>query len=179
MNERLRALRLLVMDVDGTLTDGSVYFDDAGREMKRFHIHDGLGIVLARHGNLQIGWITGRNSPITERRARELGVSLLMQGVHYKAAALREMILRAGVALHEVAFLGDDLNDIPAMRIAGAICAPANAAPEVRALAHYVAPRNGGEGAARDTIEAILRAKGTYAAAVDAYLSSLSAEVGD
>jgi len=167
-------IKLLLMDVDGTLTDGSVYFDDAGKEMKRFNIHDGLGIVLARQVNLQIGWITGRKSTIVERRARELGVSLLRQGVRDKATAFVELTLRAGVLPEEVAFLGDDLNDIPAMHLAGAVCAPSNAVAEVRALAHYIAPHAGGDGAARDTIEAILRARGDYDAALSAYLLSLS-----
>ena len=167
-------IKLLLMDVDGTLTDGSVYFDDAGKEMKRFNIHDGLGIVLARQVNLQIGWITGRKSTIVERRARELGVPLLRQGARDKATAFVELTLRAGVLPEEVAFLGDDLNDIPAMHLAGAVCAPSNAVAEVRALAHYIAPHAGGDGAARDTIEAILHARGDYDAALGAYLLSLS-----
>ena len=174
-NAALPLVKLLVMDVDGTLTDGGVYFDADGGEMKRFNIHDGLGIVLARHADLQMGWITGRTSPIVERRARELGVTLLAQGVRDKAAALTAMALRAVVPLAETAFFGDDLNDIPAMRVAGTVLCPADAAPEVRALAHYITPRSGGDGAGRDAIEILLRARGDYETAVDAYLASLTA----
>lgn len=171
----LSRVRLLAMDVDGTLTDGGVFFDDAGRETKRFHIHDGLGIVLAGFVGLQIAWITGRTSPVVERRARELGVAHLLQGVRDKAAALTELAVRLGVAPDAVAYFGDDLNDLPALRAAGVALAPANAVDEVKAVAHLVTPRPGGYGAARDAIEAILRARGDYAAAVSAYQLSLAA----
>lgn len=172
---RLSRIRLLALDVDGTLTDGGVIYDDAGRELKRFHIHDGLGIVLARFVGLQIAWITGRLSPAVERRARELNVDLLAQGIRDKAVALAEIGFHAHVAPDEIAFMGDDLNDILALRVAGAALAPANAVPEVKAIAHVVTPRAGGDGAVRDAIEIILRARGDYDTAVSAYLLSLSA----
>lgn len=174
---RLSRVTVLGCDVDGTLTDGSVTFDDSGRELKSFHIQDGLGIVLASFVGLRVAWITGRNSPIVERRARELGVSLLLQGVRDKAAALAQLTLRLGVTPEQVAFIGDDLNDLPALRAAGVALAPANAVPEVRAAAHYVTPRAGGHGAVRDAVESILRARGDYDAALSAYLLSLSAPV--
>jgi 3-deoxy-D-manno-octulosonate 8-phosphate phosphatase (KDO 8-P phosphatase) len=172
---KLASVRLLGLDVDGTLTDGGVFYDANGNELKRFHIHDGLGIVLAGFVGLKVAWITGRTSPMVERRARELGVSLLFQGVRDKAVALEETAVRLQLAPHEVAFMGDDLNDIPALRWAGAALAPANAVPEVREMAHYITPRVGGEGAVRDGIEAILRARGDYDAALHAYLLSLAA----
>ncbi len=168
-------IRLLAMDVDGTLTDGGVVYDDAGRESKRFHIHDGLGIVMAGFVGLQIAWLTGRSSPAVERRARELGVAHLLQGVRDKGRALLELAFRLGVAPDEVAYLGDDLNDLPALRAAAVAIAPAHAVPEVKAVAHVVTARAGGDGAARDAIEAILRARGDYNAALGAYLLSLSA----
>jgi len=171
---RLARIKLLALDVDGTLTDGAVIFDDAGRELKRFHIHDGLGIVLAGFVGLKIAWITGRTSPLVERRARELGVSPLVQGVRDKAASLAETAFRAGVAPDEVAFMGDDLNDLAALRWAAVAFAPSNAVTEVRTIAAIVTPRAGGEGAARDAIEMILRARGDYDAAVGAYLLSLT-----
>lgn len=171
---QLTRIRLLALDVDGTLTDGGVFYDDAGRELKRFHIHDGLGIVLARFVGLQIAWITGRRSEVVERRARELGVDLLAQGVRDKAVALAEIGFHAHVAPNEIAFMGDDLNDLLALRVAGAALAPANAVPEVKAVAHVVTPRAGGDGAVRDAVEIILRSRGDYDAAVNAYLLSLS-----
>lgn len=170
----LSRIRLLALDVDGTLTDGGVFYDDAGREMKRFHIHDGLGIVLAGFVGLGIAWMTGRTSPLVERRARELGVTDLLQGVRDKARALDDLALRRGLALDEIAFMGDDLNDLGALRRAGFALAPANAVPEVRAAAHLVTPRAGGDGAVRDAIEAILHARGDWSFACDAYLLSLS-----
>lgn len=170
----LSKIRLLALDVDGTLTDGGVYYDDSGVEAKRFHIHDGLGIVLAGFVGLQIAWLTGRTSPLVERRARELGVAHLLQAVRDKAAALTDLAFRLGVSPDEVAYLGDDLNDLPALRAAAVALAPANAAAEVKAVAHVVTARAGGQGAVRDAIEAILRARGDYAFAVEAYLLSLS-----
>lgn len=175
---RLARIRLLAMDVDGTLTDGGVFFGDDGREWKRFHIHDGLGIVLASFVGLQIAWLTGRSSPLVERRARELGVTQLRQGVRDKAQTLAELAFRLQVAPDAVAFLGDDLNDLPALRAAGTAIAPANAVAEVKAAAHLVTSRAGGQGAVRDAIEAILRARGDYDAALGAYLVSLSAAAG-
>jgi 3-deoxy-D-manno-octulosonate 8-phosphate phosphatase (KDO 8-P phosphatase) len=173
---RLARVRLLVMDVDGTLTDGGVFYDDAGREMKRFHIHDGLGIVLARFGGLDVAWMTGRASPLVERRARELGVAALLQGVRDKAASLRDLAASRGLPLDAAGFLGDDLNDLPALRLAGAALAPADADPRVRAEAHLVTDRPGGHGAAREAVEAVLRARGGLDDSVSAYLASLSAE---
>lgn len=172
---RLARIRLLALDVDGTLTNGAVFYDDAGQELKRFHIHDGLGIVLAGFVGLQIAWITGRKSLIVERRARELGVARLAQGVRDKAAALTEIGFQAGVAPDEIAFMGDDLNDLPALRVAAAALAPANAVSEVKAVAHMVTRCAGGDGAVREAIERILRARGDYDAALGAYLLSLSA----
>ena len=171
----LTRIRLLAMDVDGTLTDGGVVFDENGGETKRFHIHDGLGIVLAGFVGLRIAWITGRTSPVVERRARELGVEHLLQGVRDKEQALAGLAARLRIAPHEVAYMGDDLNDLPALRAAAVAIAPANAVAEVQAAAHLVTPRAGGHGAARDAIEALLRARGDHAAAVEAYLVALSA----
>lgn len=174
---RLARVRLLALDVDGTLTDGAVIFDDAGRETKRFHIHDGLGIVLARFAGLETVWITGRTSPLVERRARELGVPFLLQGIRDKAAAVAEVSVRAGVPLENIGFMGDDLNDLPALRLAAAAFAPADAVPEVLAAAHYVSPRPGGHGAVRDALTAILHARGDYDTALSAYLAALSVPI--
>lgn len=175
---RLGRVRLLVLDVDGTLTDGGVIFDAAGNEAKRFHIHDGLGIVLAGFVGLRVAWMTGRTSPLVERRARELGVTHLLQGVRDKATALVTLAARLQIPPDAVAYMGDDLNDLPALQAAGVRLAPANAVSDIRAVAHYVTPRAGGDGAVRDAIEALLRARGDYAFAQSAYLASLSASVG-
>ncbi|MDX1931097.1 MAG: HAD hydrolase family protein [Capsulimonadales bacterium] len=170
----LGVVRLLALDVDGTLTDGTVIYSDAGQELKAFHIQDGLGIVLAGFSGLGIAWITGRDSPVVRRRAAELKVGLLLQGVRDKGTALSELMVRHGYAPSEVAFMGDDLNDLPAMGRAGVAIAPANAVSEVKRVAHYVTPRAGGQGAVRDAIEMILRARGDYDAALGSYLTSLT-----
>jgi 3-deoxy-D-manno-octulosonate 8-phosphate phosphatase (KDO 8-P phosphatase) len=174
---RLSRVRLLALDVDGTLTDGVVAYDDGGGETRRFHIHDGLGIVMARFVGLETVWITGRSSPLVERRARELGIKTLVQGVRDKGAALTEAAFRAQVPLANVGFMGDDLNDLPALHLAVAAFAPADAVPEVRSAAHFVSSLPGGRGAVRDALTAILRARGDYDAAVGAYLLSLSVPI--
>ena len=174
---RLANIRLLALDVDGTLTDGTIGYDDTGRETKNSSIHDGLGVVLARFVGLETAWITGRTSPLVERRARELGVKHLFQGVRDKTAILADLAVRNGLAIENIAYMGDDLNDLPALRIAGAALAPANAASEVLSAAHYVTPRSGGHGAVRDAITAILRARGDYDIALGAYLISLSSPI--
>lgn len=171
----LTRVRLLALDVDGTLTDGTVTFTDDGRELKTFNIHDGLGIVMASLVGLQIAWITGRTSPMVERRARELGVFHLLQGVRDKSRALSELAARLGVAPDAIAFMGDDWNDLPAFEVAGVCIAPANADAELLEAAHYVTKRNGGHGAVRDAITAILQARGEYGIAKTLYLTSLSA----
>lgn len=172
-NSLLARVRLLALDVDGTLTDGSVTFSDAGHELKTFHIHDGLGIVMASLVGLQIAWITGRTSPIVERRARELGVSHLKQGVRDKASVLAELAMRLGVEPDAVAYMGDDWNDLPAFETAGVRIAPANADRELLKVAHYVTPRSGGQGAVRDAITAILQARNEYEIARTLYRVSL------
>jgi 3-deoxy-D-manno-octulosonate 8-phosphate phosphatase, YrbI family len=174
LRARLARIRLLALDVDGTLTDGTVTFTDDGRELKSFHIQDGLGIVLARFVGLQIAWITGRQSALVERRAHELGVTLLFQGVKDKASVLTEVGFRAAVAPDAVAYMGDDLNDLPALRAAGVALAPANAVPEVLLAAAVVTARPGGQGAVREAVDTILKARGDYDAALGAYLLSLS-----
>jgi 3-deoxy-D-manno-octulosonate 8-phosphate phosphatase (KDO 8-P phosphatase) len=171
----MKGVKLLALDVDGTLTDGGLYLSESGESLKRFHAQDGLGIVLAAHVGLEIAWITGRKSPIVQRRAEALGVTALRQGIHDKAAALREISEERGIALSEMAFMGDDLNDLPALSIVGVALAPRNAVPRVLELVHWVSSKNGGEGAVRDAIDTILTARGDDKLAEERYLASLKA----
>jgi 3-deoxy-D-manno-octulosonate 8-phosphate phosphatase (KDO 8-P phosphatase) len=170
-DERLARIRLIACDVDGTLTDGTLFYGMGEGEVKAFHAHDGLGMVLARCVGLEVAWITGRRSDIVARRAKELGVTALLQGVHDKATALRTLAQERGLTLAEVAFIGDDLNDLPALRVAAIALAPANAVAEVRLAAHVVMEKNGGHGAVREAIERILHARGEYERAVLAYVT--------
>ncbi len=172
----MKNVKLLALDVDGTLTDGGLYLSESGESLKRFHAQDGLGIVLAAHVGLRVGWITGRKSAIVAARAEALGVKTLRQGVHDKAAALREIGEELGVALSEMAFMGDDLNDLPALNAVGFALAPKNAVPSVLARADWVSSKSGGNGAVRDAIDTILTARGDLMLAEKLYLASLEAQ---
>ncbi|MEZ5435629.1 MAG: HAD hydrolase family protein [Pseudomonadales bacterium] len=158
--QRAQAIRLLLLDVDGVLSDGGIVYDSDGRESKRFHIHDGLGIKLLQQHNIQVGIITGRVSPMVERRARELGIELLIQGREDKAAAMHEAIQQLPVTPDAVAYMGDDLPDLAAILQAGLGIAPANAVSIVRQHANLVTAATGGHGAVREAAEFILAAQG-------------------
>ncbi len=156
---RASRVRLLVLDVDGVLTDGGLFISASGEEAKRFHVHDGLALVAARRAGLQIAVLSSRASAAVTRRMAELGVSEVHQGVADKAGALDALRERLGLAVAEVAMMGDDLQDLPAMGRAGLALAPANAAAEVRRAAHWVARRRGGDGAVREAVEMLLKAR--------------------
>ena len=173
IGERLKKVRLLAMDVDGVLTDGRIVLVGADAESKEFHILDGLGIQLALNGGLIVAWISGRNSALVERRAMELGVTHLFQTTANKSAALAELIASYNVNQAQIAFIGDDLNDIPAFTLAGVKFAPANAVAEIKALADFVTEKKGGEGAVREVCDVILKAQDKWNDAVTRYLSGL------
>lgn len=160
--ERCRGLRLILSDVDGVMTDGSVLLLPDGGEAKSFHIRDGLAIVLAHRAGLRTGLLSGRSSPAVERRAAELGMTVVRQGIMDKGAALKEVLATEGIAAHEVAYIGDDLNDLPVMGEVGLTAAPADAPFEVRAQVFMVLDTPGGKGCLREFIEAILRARGDW-----------------
>ncbi len=160
-------VRLFVMDVDGTLTDGTItYSDDDGTEWKSFHARDGAGIKLLAHAGIVAAVVSGRESPAVVRRAKELGIAELSQGVTDKAAAVRALRERLGVPPRAVAYVGDDLSDLPPMREAGFSAAPADAAPEVKAAATYVCSLPGGRGAVREAIETLLKREGRWEAVI-------------
>jgi 3-deoxy-D-manno-octulosonate 8-phosphate phosphatase (KDO 8-P phosphatase) len=152
-------VRLLILDVDGVLTDGSLTYSAAGEETRRFHVRDGLALVEAQRAGLAIAVISGRASPAVTRRLSELGVREIHQGVADKGQALAELVARLGVEAGEVAVMGDDLPDLPLMRQAGMALAPADAVAEVRRAAHWVSRRPGGAGAVREAVEMLLRAR--------------------
>lgn len=161
-------IRYLILDVDGTLTDGGVYYDATGNEMKKFAIKDGAGLLLARTAGIRTVICTGRESAAVRRRAADLKISDVYQNVSDKAAFLRDFMQQNGCDAQEVAYCGDDLNDLAAMALCGFVACPADAAPEVRAAADYVCPQAGGAGAVRGAVEAILRQDGRWQAAVQA-----------
>jgi 3-deoxy-D-manno-octulosonate 8-phosphate phosphatase (KDO 8-P phosphatase) len=161
---RLRAsgLRLLLFDVDGVLTDGSVNVDADGRDMQRFFIRDGAALVWARQAGLMTGVLSGRVSPATSLRATDLGMTVIELGVDDKRAAFAAILARHALTADEVAYMGDDLMDLPVLRTCGLSAAPADAAPEVSELAHFVAWHSGGSGAVREFVEAVLKARGQW-----------------
>jgi 3-deoxy-D-manno-octulosonate 8-phosphate phosphatase (KDO 8-P phosphatase) len=173
---RARKIKLFLMDVDGTLTDGGVCListiaaEGAGEpvvsEMKVFSAHDGQGLSLAHTMGIQTGFITGRSSPAVARRAEELKVTFVYLGQAKKTEAFEECMQKAGVTEEEVAYLGDDLPDIPLARRAGLGVCVADGAPELAAICHFTTRRSGGHGAAREVIELILKAQGRWEEAV-------------
>ena len=169
MAARARRVRLLLMDVDGVLTAGHVYLlplaDGTTAEMKAFHSQDGAGLKMAVDAGLRTGVISGRQSPAMTRRAQEVGMAFVYQGRGEKIPAYEEILQAAGVLDSEVAYIGDDLPDLPVLLRVGLAIAVANAVPEVRRAAHYVTHRSGGEGGVREAIEGILKAQGKWKAA--------------
>jgi 3-deoxy-D-manno-octulosonate 8-phosphate phosphatase (KDO 8-P phosphatase) len=161
---RCRALRLVLSDVDGVLTDGTVLLLPDGREAKAFHIRDGLGMVLARRAGLKLGLLSGRSSETVTARAAELHLDVVRQGVSDKRAAFEEILREQGLRPEEVAYIGDDINDLPVLTEVGLSGAPADAAFEVRSQAFMVMDARGGHGCLREFLEAILKARGQWEA---------------
>ncbi|MBM3988047.1 MAG: phenylphosphate carboxylase subunit delta [Planctomycetes bacterium] len=166
--ELLRPVRLVALDVDGTLTDGAVTVSGGGEEL-RFSVVDGFGIKELQRAGLVVAWITGRSSPATVARAENLQVTELHLGQLHKTAALRSIQERLGIAPRETAAMGDDLPDLSLRPCVGLLAAPANARPEVLARADFVTHAHGGAGAVRELAEMILRAQGRWAAVVASY----------
>jgi 3-deoxy-D-manno-octulosonate 8-phosphate phosphatase (KDO 8-P phosphatase) len=176
---RARRIKVLIFDVDGVLTDGQIFViptpDGHGIEVKGFTAHDGLGITLARLGGLRVGIITKRVSQTVAMRARDLKLEFVYQGQSHKLNALKEIAEKAGVSLDEVAYVGDDIVDLPVMRASGLAIATANARPQVKQAAHYVTPNRGGEGAGRDAVDFILEAQGSLEKCIEAYIDEANA----
>lgn len=168
--ERALRIKLLLMDCDGVLTDGRIWLFESGEEQKGFHTRDGLGLELWHRSGLKSGIISGRTSSAVERRAHGLRMSFVLQGVDDKRKAFAVILERAGVETGEVAFIGDDLNDIPLMLQSGLAVAVADAAPEARESAHYVTKLSGGQGAVREVIEVILKHQGRWNDLIKPYL---------
>ena len=163
VERRAARVKLLLLDCDGVLTDGRITLFADGDEQKSFHTRDGHGLVLLHRAGLQSGIISGRTSSAVERRARDLGIAHVRQGTHNKIIEFAEVVAAAGVSEQEVAFVGDDVTDIPLMRRAVLAVAVADAGSETRAAAHYVTQLPGGFGAVREVCELILKAQGRWA----------------
>ncbi len=170
IERRAARVKLLLMDCDGVLTDGRITLLENGDEQKSFHTRDGHGIVLLHRAGLNSGIISGRTSSLVERRARELGMRYVRQGTWDKVKDFDELLAEAGVTDHEVAFVGDDVTDIPLMQRSALAVAVADAAPETLAAAHYVTRLPGGHGAVREVTELILKSQGRWSELMKRYM---------
>jgi len=170
IERRALRIKLLLMDCDGVLTDGRLWLLESGEEQKSFHTHDGLGLSLLHRAGLKSGIITGRSSQTVTRRAAELGVEFVQQGDAEKTEAFEQVMQLAGVVENEVAFIGDDLTDIPLMQRSELAIAVADARPEAVSVAHYVTAAPGGHGAVREVVELILKSQGRWNEIVEHYL---------
>lgn len=171
----MQNVKLIVLDLDGTLTDGVIHYDSDGGDHKHFHVADGLGIVMAQAAGLKIAIVTGRESAVLARRADELKIADVIEKAGDKAEVLRGLMQKYELRADEIAFVGDDLNDLPAFDVAGVKIAVGDAAQTVKDRADWVTPRAGGRGAVRDAIEEILRRQGKLDDAIAAYLARIAA----
>jgi 3-deoxy-D-manno-octulosonate 8-phosphate phosphatase (KDO 8-P phosphatase) len=171
LKKRAAEIKLLLMDVDGTMTDGSVTLlsqpDGSALEIKTFDAHDGQGLTLAQAAGLRTGCITGRESAALLRRAHEMKMAFIYMKEAVKMPAYEDILQKAGVSDSAVAFIGDDLPDIPLMRRVGLAVAVGDAAPEVKRAAHYTTNARGGDGAVREAVELVLKSKGIWEAMID------------
>lgn len=170
ISSRATRIKLLAFDIDGVMTDGSLYYGDKGEAFKVFNVHDGFGIKLAKLSGIEIAIVTSRKSDMVTARAADLGVTHVYQGVPNKRALLGELLEKVGYGWPAVAFMGDDLVDLPAMLRSGMAIAPANAHPQVRAKAHHVTQAKGGDGAVREAIEYILTSQGKMDGIIAGYI---------
>jgi 3-deoxy-D-manno-octulosonate 8-phosphate phosphatase (KDO 8-P phosphatase) len=194
--ERARRIRLILFDVDGVLTDGKIWAlphatvsppsaAPAGEteavsmektfEPKGFHAQDGVGISLARIGGIHCGFVTKRTSETVARRARALRIEYLYMGQDYKMHAVREIMQQGSFTIDQIAYVGDDVIDLPVMRVCGLAVAVANARDQVKAVAHYITPNAGGQGAGRDATDFILKAHGILDSCIEEYLDERNA----
>jgi 3-deoxy-D-manno-octulosonate 8-phosphate phosphatase (KDO 8-P phosphatase) len=177
VTERSRKIRCLLLDVDGVLTDGKLHFTGKGDEFKSFDVQDGHGISMAQRAGLTIGFISGRPSKATARRAADLRVTIVMQKGVNKMEMVEQVKRQHGFANTEIAFMGDDLVDLPVLRRVGLAVAVPNAVDEVKRAAHYVTRRKGGDGAVREVIEMILKARGLWKSVIARYATLVAAVV--
>jgi YrbI family 3-deoxy-D-manno-octulosonate 8-phosphate phosphatase len=170
--EAAKKIKLIAFDVDGVLTDGKISYSSSGEEFKSFNVRDGHAIKMASRAGLTVAVITGRESPMVQRRCDELGIELLYQGIRDKHLTLGHIMERTGLAAIEIAFMGDDVVDLPVMMTVGLSCCPSDAAEEVRQRSDLVTNAPGGKGAAREIVFFILQAQGQLEGLMARYLSS-------
>ncbi len=169
LDERLKKIKLIIMDVDGVLTDGSIYLDEQGHELKRFNVKDGSGIKFAHRSGLKTALISGRSSPVVDRRAIELGISEVIQLAKQKLPPYEALLKKYNLKDEEAAYIGDDVLDLGILRRVGFAVSVADAHEEVKKTAHYVTAAPGGQGAVREMIEMILTAQDKWDKIMERY----------
>ena len=162
LNAKIRAVNLLVLDVDGVMTDGKIIIDDNGREIKNFDVKDGHGLKILMRYDIDVVLLTGRKSAVVEHRARDLGIREVHQGILNKLEVFEEIVQKRVLRLENIAFIGDDIVDIPLLKKVGFSVAVADAAEDVKKCVDYVTKKRGGDGAVREVCELILEAQGKW-----------------
>ena len=165
--QKLKNIRILLMDVDGVLTDGSIILGAGDQEFKKFDVQDGMGITLARMGGLKVGILTGRQSEAVEKRAKELRVDMLYQGNSNKLVSYLDIVKKDNIPENTICFIGDDLLDLSVLRRVGMGVAVANAREEVKKEADYITEKSGGKGAVREVVELILKAQEKWQSVIE------------
>jgi 3-deoxy-D-manno-octulosonate 8-phosphate phosphatase (KDO 8-P phosphatase) len=160
--DALGRIRMILTDVDGVLTDGRIHFDASGNESKSFHVHDAAGLIYWHRSGGLSGFLSGRDAPIVRARATEIGVHEVHLGHLDKLPVFEEIAVRLGLEADQIAYVGDDLLDLPVLRCVGLAAAPADARPEVRSAVHHVTGAAGGTGVLREVVELLLRARGAW-----------------
>ncbi|MCM1183107.1 MAG: HAD hydrolase family protein [Roseburia sp.] len=166
-------IKLIVMDVDGTLTDGGLYYSNEGAETKKFCVKDGIGILMVQAVEKKCMIMTGKESDLVKKRAEDLHIEHVFQGIHNKKRCLMAFMKKEQVAGDEILYIGDDLNDLGAMQIAGRVGCPADAAEEVKLLADFISVYTGGNGAVRDILFKLLKEEGLYEKAIENVYGSI------
>lgn len=174
MREQLQKIRLLLLDVDGVMTDGRIVYDDRGGETKAFDVKDGHGLKLLQRAGIRVGIITGRQSAVVDRRAAELGIDLVYQGAKDKLVPFQEILAKTGLAAEQVAYVGDDFPDLPVLRRVGFAVTVADAIEEVKSCVHYVTRQAGGRGAVREVCDLLLRESGRWEEVTGRYFADFT-----
>ena len=169
VRERAAKVKLLVLDVDGVLTDGRIIMDHKGREIKAFNVRDGHGLRLLREAGIEVAILTGRSSPVVQKRADDLGILWVRQGVNDKVGAYEKIVRKMGITDNEACFVGDDLVDIPLLKRVGIPIVVADGAPEAKRFARYVTQSSGGKGAVREVCDLLLQTQGKWEAVLRRY----------
>ena len=168
---RAKKIKILLLDIDGVLTDGRIIRSNKGDELKNFDVNDGLGILLVKRSGIKCIILTAKASRIVSRRAKDLKIDKVYQGFHYKLEALEDILVKFKVSADEICFVGDDVIDVPVLKRVGLAVCPPNAMSDVKPLAHLITEKKGGRGAVREICDLILKAQGTWSKVTARYFN--------